>query len=84
MVACKSIWCPLILSETIEKSIKHSPPAIIIDQWVYPRHIISIDPYPTAPIRNRRGYFFILLLAILLSEKSFLRVVLTLFGEVIR
>ena len=60
-----------ILEATRENSRKHKPPAIIIDQCVRPRHIISIDPYPTAPIIKRRMTFSKPFLSIISPVSSF-------------
>lgn len=41
-----------IRQEILERPKKDNPPAKLIDQCVRPRHIISISPYPIAPIEN--------------------------------
>lgn len=38
-------------------NIKHIPPKMPIDQWVYPRKSISISQYAKAPNKKRNTYF---------------------------
>ena len=60
-IALNNMPLSLKNSSTSEKTIKHTPPAITIVQWVCPRHITSIAAYPTAPVAKKIAYFFTLL-----------------------
>lgn len=58
----------LSFSHKFPKITKQVPPATPIDQWVKPRHKISIAEYPKAPNINKKGLHIIVL-----REKSFFK-----------